>query len=151
MGFAGFFLCRQLTNRGKNEIIGKSSDAEICIEVKDPANREKHLPAGEVSFVLRLFGCGIFCYGRNSNMETRVAVISIIVENPTSVEALNDLLHQYGQYIIGRMGIPYREKGINIISVAMDAPQDIISALSGKIGKLTGVSAKAAYSNVVGK
>ena len=83
-------------------------------------------------------------------METRVAVISIIIENPASVEAMNDLLHQYSQYIIGRMGIPYREKGVNIISVAMDAPQDKISALSGKIGKLAGVSAKAAYSNVVG-
>lgn len=79
-------------------------------------------------------------------METRVAVLSIIVENPASVEALNDLLHQYSQYIIGRMGIPYREKGLSIISIAMDAPQDKISALSGKIGRLTGVSAKAAYS-----
>ena len=79
-------------------------------------------------------------------METRVAVLSIIVENPASVEALNDLLHQYSQYIIGRMGIPYREKGLSIISIAMDAPQDKISALSGKIGRLPGVSAKATYS-----
>ena len=79
-------------------------------------------------------------------METRVAVISIIIENPEAVQPMNDLLHQYGAYIIGRMGIPYRAKGINIISIAMDAPQDIISALSGKIGRLPGVSAKAAYS-----
>ena len=79
-------------------------------------------------------------------METRVALLSIIVENPASVEALNDLLHQYSQYIIGRMGIPYREKGLSIISIAMDAPQDKISALSGKIGRLPGVSAKATYS-----
>lgn len=79
-------------------------------------------------------------------METRVAVISIIIENPQSVQAMNELLHQYSEYIIGRMGIPYRAKGINIISVAMDAPQDKISALSGKIGRLDGVSAKAAYS-----
>ena len=79
-------------------------------------------------------------------METRVAVISIIIENPDSVQAMNELLHQYSSYIIGRMGIPYRAKGINIISVAMDAPQDQISALSGKIGRLPGVSAKAAYS-----
>jgi len=79
-------------------------------------------------------------------METRVAVISIIIENPDSVQPMNELLHQYGEYIIGRMGIPYREKGINIISIAMDAPQDKISALSGKIGRLPGVSAKAAYS-----
>lgn len=79
-------------------------------------------------------------------METRVAVISIIIEDPVSVQAMNDLLHQYSEYIIGRMGIPYREKGISIISIAMDAPQDKISALSGKIGRLSGVTAKAAYS-----
>ena len=79
-------------------------------------------------------------------METRVAVISIIIENPDSVQAMNELLHQYSSYIIGRMGIPYRAKGINIISVAVDAPQVQISALSGKIGRLPGVSAKAAYS-----
>lgn len=84
-------------------------------------------------------------------METRVAVISIIVENPESVEQLNAYLHEYGQYIIGRMGIPYRAKAkkVNIISIAIDAPQDTISTLSGKIGKLTGVSAKTAYSNVI--
>ena len=79
-------------------------------------------------------------------METRVAVISIIVEDPESVLAVNELLHQYSEFIIGRMGIPYREKGISIISIAMDAPQDKISALSGKIGRLSGVTAKAAYS-----
>lgn len=84
-------------------------------------------------------------------METRVAVISIIIENPDSVQPMNDILHTYGDYIIGRMGIPYRQKGINIISIAVDAPQDIISAISGKIGKLKGVSSKAAYSNVTGK
>ena len=84
-------------------------------------------------------------------METRVAVISIIVENPEAIETLNHLLHEAGQYIIGRMGIPYREKGINIISIAIDAPQDKISALSGKIGRLKGVSAKTAYSNVITK
>ena len=82
-------------------------------------------------------------------METRVAIIGIIVENGTSVESLNTLLHEYGQYIIGRMGIPYREKSIHIISIAIDAPQDIISALSGKIGKLPGISTKTAYSNVI--
>ena len=84
-------------------------------------------------------------------METRVAVISIIIENPESVQAMNEILHQYGEYNIGRMGIPYRAKGINIISIAIDAPQDVISAMSGKIGKLKGVSSKAAYSNVSGK
>jgi len=82
-------------------------------------------------------------------METRVAVISIIVENSDSAESLNGILHEYGEYVIGRMGIPYREKKINIISVAVDAPQDKISALSGKIGKLEGVSVKTAYSGVI--
>lgn len=83
-------------------------------------------------------------------METRVAVISIIVENEDTVEELNRLLHEYGKYIIGRMGLPYRAKNINIISVAIDATQDTISALAGKIGKLSGVSVKTAYSGVVG-
>lgn len=82
-------------------------------------------------------------------MMTRVAVMSIIVENPDSVEKLNGILHENGNYIIGRMGIPYRAKGINIISIALDAPQDTISAMSGKIGNLPGVSVKTAYSAVV--
>ena len=84
-------------------------------------------------------------------METRVAVISIIVENPTSVEVLNAILHEYSAYIIGRMGIPYRQKGISIISVAMDAPQNTISAMAGKLGNLPGVNTKIAYSNVITK
>jgi putative iron-only hydrogenase system regulator len=84
-------------------------------------------------------------------MKTRVAVIGIIVENTDSVESLNAVLHEYGEYIIGRMGIPYRQKKISVISIAVDAPQDVISALSGKIGRLTGVSAKTAYSNVITK
>ena len=79
-------------------------------------------------------------------METRVAVLAIIVREGSSVQPLNELLHQYGQYIIGRMGVPYREKGVNIISVVLDAPQDVISALAGRIGRLPGVSAKTAYS-----
>lgn len=79
-------------------------------------------------------------------METRVAVISIIIENAESVQTMNEILHQYSEYIIGRMGIPYRAKGVNIISIAIDAPQDKISALSGKIGRLEGVTSKAAYS-----
>ena len=78
-------------------------------------------------------------------METRVAVIAVVVENRESVMELNNLLHEYGPYIIGRMGIPHCEKGINLISVAIDAPQPIISALSGKIGRLPGVSAKTVY------
>lgn len=78
-------------------------------------------------------------------METRVAVLAVIVREGASVETLNDLLHQYGTYIIGRMGVPYRDKGVNIISVAMDAPADAISALSGKIGRLPGITAKTVY------
>ena len=84
-------------------------------------------------------------------MGTSEAEISIIVENPEAIVTLNDLLHEAGNYIIGRMGIPYREKGINIISIAIDAPQDMISSLSGKIGRLKGVSAKTAYSNIITK
>ena len=81
-------------------------------------------------------------------MDTRVAVISIIVENPEAIVTLNDLLHEAGNYIIGRMGIPYREKGINIISIAIDAPQDIINTLAGKLGKVEGISAKTTYSKM---
>lgn len=84
-------------------------------------------------------------------METRVALIGIIVEDESSVASLNDLLHQYAPYIIGRMGVPYRPRGLNIISVALDAPQDAISALSGKLGRLEGVSAKTQYSNIITK
>jgi putative iron-only hydrogenase system regulator len=82
-------------------------------------------------------------------MDTRVAVIAIIVENPAMVEEINHELHEYADYVIGRMGIPYREKNISIISVAVDAPQEVISALSGRIGRLAGVSTKTAYSNVI--
>ena len=78
-------------------------------------------------------------------MDTRVAVISIIVENPEAIVTLNDLLHEAGNYIIGRMGLPYREKNLHIISIVLDAPQNIISALAGKIGMLPGVTAKALY------
>ena len=82
-------------------------------------------------------------------METRVAVISIIVENSEAVEKLNGILHEYGEYIIGRMGIPYRKRKVSIIAIALDAPQNTISALSGKIGSLSGVSVKTAYSSVI--
>ena len=78
-------------------------------------------------------------------MDSRVAVVGIIVEKPESAEKVNAVLHSYGSYIIGSMGIPYREKGISIISIAMDAPQDEISALSGKLGRIDGVSVKAAF------
>ena len=78
----------------------------------------------------------------------RLGFIGILVEDLTSVEKVNETLSQYGTLIVGRMGIPYREKGIHIISIAIDAPQDAISTLSGKIGKLSGVSSKVAYSNI---
>ena len=82
-------------------------------------------------------------------MEKRIAVMSIIVENPDTVEKLNAILHEHGDYIIGRMGIPYRKRKISIISIALDAPQDTISALAGKIGGLNGVSVKTAYSGII--
>lgn len=81
-------------------------------------------------------------------METRLANIAIIVEEEESVERLNQILHKYGSYIIGRMGIPHKERGVNIISIAIDAPQNEISSLSGKLGMLDGVTAKAVYSKV---
>lgn len=81
--------------------------------------------------------------------ETRVAVIGIVIEDSESVAGLNGILHEYADHIIGRMGIPYREKKLHIVSIAIDAPQDIISALTGKIGRLPGISVKTAYSGVV--
>ena len=81
-------------------------------------------------------------------METGLANIAIIVEKEESVERLNQILHKYGSYIIGRMGIPHKERGVNIISIAIDAPQNEISSLSGKLGMLDGVTAKAVYSKV---
>ena len=83
------------------------------------------------------------------HMETRNALIGIIVADRNESGKLNEILHAYGQYIVGRMGVPYKDKHVNVISIIVDAPQDVISALSGKIGKLDGVSAKTAYSNVV--
>jgi putative iron-only hydrogenase system regulator len=81
-------------------------------------------------------------------MDTRVAIIGIIIENDDVVNAINDILHQYSLYIIGRMGLPYEKKHVNIISIAVDAPSDIISALAGKLGKLKGVSSKAVYAKM---
>ena len=84
-------------------------------------------------------------------MDTRVALLGIVVENTDSVEELNSILHKYREYIVGRMGIPYHKRGINIISVAMDAPGDVISTVSGKIGMLDGVSIKTVYSKIKGE
>lgn len=82
-------------------------------------------------------------------METRVAVMSIIVEDNEMAQLINGILHEYGEYIIGRMGIPYRKRKVSIISIALDAPQNTISSLAGKIGSLKGVSVKTAYSGVI--
>jgi len=79
-------------------------------------------------------------------MDTRIALIGIIVDNIDSTEKLNTILHEYGQYIIGRMGIPYREKKVSIISVVIDATNDVISSLSGKLGMIEGISVKTVYS-----
>ncbi|MBR0307274.1 MAG: iron-only hydrogenase system regulator [Mogibacterium sp.] len=78
-------------------------------------------------------------------MESRVAVISIIVTDANRVDSLNELLHEYSEYILGRMGIPYREKNLNIISIAIDAPMDKINSLSGALGRLDGINAKVTY------
>ena len=94
-----------------------------------------------------LFGYGYFCGGEN--VETRVAVMSIIVEKADAAEKINAILHENSEYIIGRMGLPYRQRGISIISIALDAPQNAISAIAGRIGVLDGVSVKTAYSSVV--
>jgi putative iron-only hydrogenase system regulator len=81
-------------------------------------------------------------------METRIALVGIVVENTDSVEKLNAILHEYGEYIVGRMGIPYHKRHVSVISVVLDAPNDVISALSGKLGMLPNVSTKTVYSKV---
>ena len=80
-------------------------------------------------------------------MKTRVAVMAIILESKENAEQLNTVLHDYREYILGRMGLPYTKHDINVISVALDAPQDIINSLAGKIGRIEGVNVKTAYSN----
>ena len=81
-------------------------------------------------------------------METRIAIIGIIVEDGDVTGEINDILHDYSMYIIGRMGIPYRERDVNIISIVLDAPNDVINALAGKIGRVKGVSSKTIYSKI---
>lgn len=83
---------------------------------------------------------------KEAGAETRIAVIGIIIEDKTAAAAVNDILHQYSQFIIGRMGLPYEKKGVSIINIVLDAPTDAISAVSGKLGRLQGVSSKALYS-----
>ena len=79
-------------------------------------------------------------------MENRIAIVGIIVNNLDISEEINRILHDYNKYIVGRMGIPYKEKGVSVMSVVFDAPTDIIGAVSGKLGMLSGVSVKAVYS-----
>ena len=98
-----------------------------------------------------MFSVWSFFIFRRTKVENRIAVMGIIVEDVDSVEALNAVLHDYGAYIIGRMGIPYRDRGLNIVSIAIDAPQDVIAALAGKIGNIEGISVKTAYSNKIYK
>ncbi len=81
-------------------------------------------------------------------METRIAIIGIIVEDVDATGDVNEILHDYGMYILGRMGLPYREKNLNIISIAIDAPTDVINQIAGKLGKISGVSAKTMYSKL---
>ena len=81
-------------------------------------------------------------------METRIAIIGIVVENPDSVEKLNSILHEYGEFVVGRMGIPYPKRHISVISIVLDAPNDVISALSGKLGMLPNVNTKTIYSKI---
>lgn len=90
-----------------------------------------------------------FCMGEENGMEqSRIALIGIIVEDMEATDRLNRVLHDYGSYIVGRMGIPYRQRGICIISVAIDAPADVISSLSGKLGMIRGISVKSLYAKV---
>lgn len=81
-------------------------------------------------------------------IQNRVALLGVIVENADSTEAMNHILHEYKEYVIGRMGLPYKERQVNIISVVLDAPGDVISSLSGKLGMLNGITCKAVYSKM---
>lgn len=108
--------------------------------MKDAANLPK---AQDCIFVMQSF-----FFETEVTMDTRIALLAVIVEDTSSVGALNALLHEYGEHIIGRMGLPYPKRGLNIVSVAVDAPQETISALSGRIGRLPGVSVKTAYAPV---
>lgn len=84
-------------------------------------------------------------------MEKRIALVGIIVEDAASTGKINEILHEFGPYIVGRMGIPYHDRGVSIISVVMDAPNDTVSSMTGKLGRLNGVSVKAVYQKVAGK
>lgn len=123
-------------------------DIKIFSEMKGAENN-KRLVLPSYCHIYRTLCRVRYFILRGAAMSTRVAVMSIIVEKSEHTQEINSILHGYCEYVIGRMGIPYREKNINIISIALDAPQDTISALSGKLGKLNGVSVKTAYSGIV--
>ncbi len=115
----------------------------------------KEQTAAGAAVFLRTFRCflaPVFSYRKirkkEMYMETRIAVTAIIVEDRSKSGELNRLLHDYGEYIVGRMGVPYRERGVSVISVILDAPQEVISALTGKLGMLEGVSSKTVYSRL---
>jgi putative iron-only hydrogenase system regulator len=93
--------------------------------------------------------CHPFLKTEETRMESRVALIAVMVEKKDNVGKLNEILHEYGEYIIGRMGLPYPKRGVQIISVAVDAPVNVINTLSGKIGRLEGITSKTVYSGVV--
>lgn len=95
-----------------------------------------------------ILGLGVFVSERGIMVETRIALIGIVVENRDSVEKLNAILHEYGEFIIGRMGIPYPKRNVSVISVVLDAPNDTINALSGKLGMVPHVSIKTVYSKL---
>ncbi len=125
---------------------------ENVIGMQPYLSAKKKFCAGEAkarilgSYEALCFRTESFCsYKRRKTMETRLALIGIIVGKRDETTKLNELLHEYGEYIVGRMGVPYKDKDINVISIIIDAPQDTISALSGKLGMLPNVSTKTIY------
>lgn len=131
----------QLLKRINLYAIISISEIEMCIEIEDVS----------MGITMCIFGPHLYAVlFLEEIMDTRIAIIGIIVEDIDSTGRINDILHDYSMYVIGRMGIPYREKDINIISIALDAPADVINTLAGKIGKVPGVSAKTMYSRVPG-
>ena len=155
----------QVSQAARSEVFQQGTGDGYRIRTED-ADTKRHSEVEGYSwmeFAHPFYGCALCCYHiswrtaerlyfiveRRDQMDSRVALIGIVVEKEESVGELNRILHDYGKYIIGRMGIPYHKRNINIISIAVDAPADIISALSGKLGMLDGVSSKAVYSKVV--
>ena len=139
-------LILYLTGKLTGCIINMKSDTEINFDVKD---RVKQRYIITLLFVITASFTDAVFFITEVFMKKRIAVISIIIEETDSIEGLNTILSSFREYIIGRMGLPYKERGVYIISIALDAPEDIINALSGKIGRLKGVNAKTNYSNII--